>query len=323
MTGSTRTQGSTWEITEPVKLAFDEPLTPLTALTVRLVQGTVNVVGSDDPTARLEVSAVAGPPLTVTRRGSALSVGYGDVPWKRWLKLLGPGTRDHTATVTLTVPAHIRVDIGVVGAEAVVTGVDGGICVQSVSGDTTLVGVAGEVRAESVSGDLEVQALSGRLRYHSVSGDLTVIEGVPDARVRAESVSGDLLLDLAAPADGAARATDVKLTTVSGEVAIRLPGALDAKVDVNTAGGSVVNAFDALRVTHDWGENRISGRLGAGGGTLKAWTMSGSVALLSRPEDEESGPGPGPGPGPDDSAGPADPARPADSTGADSTGKVL
>lgn len=49
---------STWAIDEPRKLTFDEPVT---ALNVRIVNGTVNVVGTDEPTARLEVSDIEGP----------------------------------------------------------------------------------------------------------------------------------------------------------------------------------------------------------------------------------------------------------------------
>ena len=43
---------STWSVAEPQKLTFDDPVT---ALHVRIVNGTVNVVGTDEASARLEV----------------------------------------------------------------------------------------------------------------------------------------------------------------------------------------------------------------------------------------------------------------------------
>ncbi|MFD7893465.1 DUF4097 domain-containing protein [Streptomyces sp. NPDC059743] len=275
---------STWEVSGPTKLTFDDPVT---ALHVRIVNGTVNVVGSDDPVlneqggARLEISGVEGPPLTVTRSGSTLTVAYEDLPWKNFLKWLDRRGRRRSAVVSLAVPSGAAVEVGVVGAGAVVSGIRGRTEVRGVSGDTTLVGLSGEVRAETVSGSLEAQAVTGDLRFTSVSGDLTVVEGAGSS-VRAESVSGDMVVDL----DPGDRPTDIKLSSVSGEVAIRLPHPADAKVEANTASGKVSNAFEDLRVSGQWGAKRITGTLGAGTGTLRATTVSGSIALLRRPPME-------------------------------------
>jgi hypothetical protein len=158
--------------------------------------------------------------------------------------------------------------------------VGGQVDVRGVSGDTTLVGLAGPVRADTVSGTLEAQALTGDLRFNSISGDLTVVEA--GSSVKAESVSGSMIVDL----DPAARRTDVSLTSVSGEIAIRLPQPADAEVEAHTAGGTVSSAFEDLRVGGPWGAKRITGRLGAGNGSLKATTVSGSIALLRRPPEE-------------------------------------
>lgn len=86
---------STWSVSEPQKLSFEEPVAELS---VRVVNGAVNVVGAEpaDPggpdgtgpgTARLEVSQVAGPPLRVTLADGVLTVAYEDLPWtsfKNW-----------------------------------------------------------------------------------------------------------------------------------------------------------------------------------------------------------------------------------------------
>ncbi|MGW6459813.1 DUF4097 family beta strand repeat-containing protein [Streptomyces sp. NPDC055078] len=272
---------STWEVTEPRKLTFDAPVT---ALNVRVVNGTVNVVGTDEGRARLEVARIAGPPLIVTQQGSSLTVAYADLPWQGWLKWLDRKGWHRDIVVSLAVPSGASVEVGVVGAGAVISGIRGSTSVHSVSGDTTLVRLSGTVRAESVSGHLEAQSVSGELRHNSVSGDLTVIE-CSGGYVRAESVSGDMLIDLA-PLDGAPRPTDIKLTTVSGDLAVRVPHPLDAKVDANTTSGAVSNAFDDLRVSGQWGAKKIAGTLGSGAGTLRATTVSGSIALLRRPPDD-------------------------------------
>lgn len=281
---------SVWSVAEPRKLTFDEPVT---ALRVRVVNGTVNVVGTEESSARLEVSAVEGPPLTVTQKDGILTVAYDDLPWQGFLEWLDRKGRRRDVLVSLAVPAATRVEVGVVGATAVVSGLDGRTEVKGVSGDTTLVGLAGPVRATTVSGNVEAQALTGDLRLSSVSGDLTVIEGSCPS-VKAESVSGSIILDL----DHTGGPTDVGLTSVSGEIAIRLPHPADAEVRADTAGGTISNAFEDLHVSGPWGAHKVTGRLGAGNGRLRATTVSGSIALLRRPpsEDEPWGPvreGPG------------------------------
>ncbi|MGW1720869.1 DUF4097 family beta strand repeat-containing protein [Streptomyces sp. NPDC002156] len=269
---------SEWSVKEPGKLTFDEPVT---GLHVRIVNGTVNVVGTDEASARLEVSEIQGPPLVVTQEDGVLTVAYEDLPWKGFLKLLDRRAWQRNAVVSLAVPAGTHVEVGVVGAGAVVSGVDGPTVVKGVTGDTTLVGLSGPVRADTVSGSLEAQAVTGDLRFNSVSGDLTVVEGSGPS-VRAESVSGSMIVDL--DPEGP---TDVRLTNVSGEIAIRLPHPADAEVEANTASGTISNAFDGLRVHGQWGAHRVTGRLGAGTGKLRATTVSGSIALLRRPQRED------------------------------------
>lgn len=271
---------SEWSVSEPGKLSFDEPVRELH---VRIVNGTVNVVGTDEGSARLEVSELEGPPLVVRQEAGTLTVAYDDLPWKGFLKWLDRKGWRRSAVVSLAVPAATRVELGVVGAGAVVSGIRGPSTVKGVTGDTTLVGLSGPVRADTVSGNLEAQAVTGDLRFNSVSGDLTVVEG-SGSSVKADSVSGSMIVDL--DPDGP---TDIRLTSVSGEIAIRLPQPADADVEANTASGTISNAFDGLRVHGQWGAHKVTGRLGAGTGKLRATTVSGSIALLHRParEDEE------------------------------------
>ncbi|MFF9071118.1 DUF4097 family beta strand repeat-containing protein [Streptomyces sp. NPDC014735] len=270
---------STWAIAEPQKLTFDAPVT---SLDVRVVGGAVNVVGTDEPTARLEISEIEGPPLIVTHEDGALTVAYEGLPWNDFLKLFDRTSWNRRAVVSLAVPAGSAVAVGVVGAGAVVSGIDGRTEVRGVSGDTTLVGLSGPIRAETVSGNVEAQSVTGELRFHTVSGDLTVVEGAGTS-VRADSVNGNMVLDL----DPSGRPTDVRLTTVSGEIAIRLPHPADATVEANTASGTVSNGFEDLRVSGQWGAKKITGTLGAGTGKLRATTVSGSIALLRRPAPED------------------------------------
>jgi hypothetical protein len=283
---------SEWSVDEPCGLVFEEDVH---TLRVRVVGGAVNVVGTGAPPARLEVGAVTGPPLTVRLEDGTLTVAYDDLPWKGFLTLLDREGGQHSADVSLAVPAGVRVEVGVVGADAVVTGIGGRAEVRGITGGVTLVGLSGDVRADTVSGGVEAQGVTGDLRFSSVSGDLTVIDG-GGSSVRADSVSGDMVVDLAPARER--RRTDVRLNSVSGGIALRLPDPADAVVDAGTAGGAVSCAFEDLRVSGQWGARRITGTLGRGGGLLRATTVSGSIALLRRPEPdagEEAGDPRGPG----------------------------
>ncbi len=307
-----------WSVTEPVKLA---PADPVTRLRVRVVGGVVNVVGTEESTARLEISEIEGPPLIVTQEGSTLTVTYEDLHWKGILKWLDTKAHRRRAVVSVAVPAGAEVEVGAVSADTVVSGLRGRTEVRGVTGGTTLVGLSGPVRAETVSGALEAQSVTGALRVSSVTGDVTVIEGSGSA-VRAETVSGDLVLDLD-PAPAGAPPADIRLTSVSGEVAVRLPHPADARVEASTTSGAVSNAFEDLRVGGEWGTKSITGTLGAGSGTLKATTVSGSIALLRRPESAET-----PDAGPTSPGAPSTPSAPSTSPGpstpsSPTSGKVL
>ncbi|MBW5481599.1 DUF4097 family beta strand repeat-containing protein [Streptomyces bambusae] len=311
------TTQSMWSVEGPQKLTFDEPVADLR---VRIIGGTVNVVAAEDGPARLEVTEIDGPPLQIVQDGATLTVSYEDFPfngaqsfsswleskpWKQWSASGRRKAWERSAVVTLTVPAATRVQLATVSAVSFVSGIAGATDVTGVSGDTTLVGLTGPVKAHTVSGGVEAQGVTGEFAFHSVSGALTVVDGA-GTRVRADSVSGDMLLDLGAgpAADAgnaadtdtgndtdagprAARPVDIALTSVSGQVAIRLPHPADARVEANTASGGISNAFEDLRVSGQMGAKRITGTLGAGTGTLRATTVSGAIALLRRPRDPE------------------------------------
>ncbi|MFG2328963.1 DUF4097 domain-containing protein [Streptomyces sp. NPDC048604] len=273
-----------WSVAEPGELT---PAEPVRHLKIRIVNGAVNVVGTDEAAARVEIAELEGPPLIVTQEGSTLTITYADLQWKdlHWkglLNWLDPKGRRRRAVVSVAVPAGADVEVGTVAAEAVISGIRGRTDVRGVSGDTTLVGLSGPVRAESVSGGLEAQSVTGALRAHSVSGDVTLVEGA-GASVSAETVSGALVIDLD-PHRLDGPPADIRLSSVSGEVAIRLADP-DATVEASTSGGSVANAFEDLRVAGRWGSKSITGTLGSGRGSLKATTVSGSIALLRRPDE--------------------------------------
>ena len=125
-----------------------------------------------------------------------------------------------------------------VNASAIVSGISANTSVKSVSGDITLDGVTGTVDAKTVSGDIEAQGLTGEVGFNSVSGDLTLADGAVDARRQDRQRPGDRRRR--PDRDGSLR-----VGTVSGAVAIRLPADSSARVELRSTTGRVQSEFAA------------------------------------------------------------------------------
>src|SRR4030095_13843020 len=95
-----------WTLDHPDKLSFDE----VRRVLVKIVEGSVSVVGSDDrPT--LELSELSGEPLRVQLDGEALTIDY-ERPWRPWpLAWLTGGAQRRKAVLTLAVPRDCRVEL--------------------------------------------------------------------------------------------------------------------------------------------------------------------------------------------------------------------
>ena len=272
-----------WTVEAPTSLDFDD----VTGLRVRLIAGSVAVLATDGRPS-LEVARVSGDPLDVTYEDGVLTITHENLTWEGLLKWLRP--QRASATVTVTVPRTCPVQVGVVSATAVLSGISARATVKAVSGEITLDGVTGDVDAHTVSGTLQAQGTSGRLNFSTVSGDLALADGWLE-RVDVNSVSGDVTADLDLDPLGG-----MHVTTVSGEVTLRLPAESDAQVHLQSVSGGVRSEFAELRSASAPASRTVSGSLGAGSGHLSVTTMSGRVMLLRRAERRTAGQGARTGP---------------------------
>jgi len=179
------------------------------------------------------------------------------------------------------VPRKCPTQVGVVSATAVMSGISSRASVKSVSGGITLDGVTGDVDANTVSGALEAQGINGKLNFNTVSGDLTLADGWLE-RLDANGVSGDVTADIDLDPLGG-----MHVTTVSGEVTLRLPAEADAQVNMHSLSGDVRSEFPELKRTSAPASRSVSGSLGAGSGHVSVTTMSGRVILLRRAGREQ------------------------------------
>ena len=258
-----------WTIDSPRTIDFAD----VAALKVRVISGSVAILASQDAPS-LDVASLAGQPLLVTHEAGILTITYEDLQWDGLLSWLRP--HRHSADVTVTVPGGCPTQLGVVNASAIVSGISAKISAKSVSGDITLDGVIGSVDAKTVSGDLEARDIDGEIAFNSVSGDLTLAGGALSS-LAAKTVSGQVTADIDLRDGGG-----LKVSTVSGDVAVRVPATASARVDLRSASGRVRSGFDGMAPSAGPGPAVLSATIGSGSASVNVSSMTGDVTLLAR-----------------------------------------
>lgn len=262
---------ASWTVDGPRRLTIAEPVDQLV---VRLATGRVNVVGTEGP-ARIEINRTDKQPVIIEHRDGRLSVRHRKLgSWtlvSRWLTgRAGP-------EISIAIPASTPVDLRLADGAVVVSGLTEATNVDVTSGQVTLMGLSGRTTARLVSGPVEALGVSGDLTMETVSGELILADGSAE-RVRASTVSGAITCDL----DSSGR-SEIQLGATSGSVTVRVPEDSDLDVHLHTTAGQITTDFPQLRVGAGLIPVKDSrGVLGAGGGSLRASTMSGSIVLLAR-----------------------------------------
>lgn len=153
-----------------------------------------------------------------------------------------------------------------------VSGADGVIEITTSSGNIQLSGSKSDIATlENKSGDIVVTSLSGGLNCRSASGNVIVTDsGLQTMAI--EAVSGNVKVDLNAPVMG-----NFTIRTVHGNTEMAIPDGNDCRVALATLSGTVQSVVELQdRVDQD---QRISGSLGSGNGSLDISAVSGNVSL--------------------------------------------
>lgn len=243
-------------------------------LRIQLIGGRVDVVAHDGDGLRLEVAGVEGQPLDVVRHGDTLDVSHPQLGWESLLdKVRVSGRSRDAAQVSVAVPRGTAVELGTVSAEGLLAGTSADAEVRTVSGSLVLDGVSAPVRVRTVSGDVDVRGQDGPLTANAVSGSLT-LSGAGLHELSVKTVSGDVAADLQqVPAR-------VDLTSVSGDLTLRLPNGAGYDLQVRTVSGRVLTNGQRLQRQRG-GPARGRFTSGDGAVVVEARTVSGDVVLLS------------------------------------------
>jgi len=134
----------------------------------------------------------------------------------------------------------------------------------------------GRLSLSTASGDVSVRRVGGQIKASSASGTVRVAD--VSGTVNASSASGDVVVEMyRLEGDG-----DMRFSSASGDVHVRLPSSVDARVHMSTVTGSIETNFPIEVKTSQHGPgSRAEGQLGSGSRSLKLSSASGNISLKS------------------------------------------
>ena len=114
------------------------------SLKVGLINGQVDIIGHDEPGARIEVHSVRGRDLLVSIDGDTLEIDHPQLRWDNFIEVFGTFDGKASADVSIMVPREVALKFGVVNSSGLITGLTGDASVSSVNGDVIVDGLTGD-----------------------------------------------------------------------------------------------------------------------------------------------------------------------------------
>ena len=111
-------------------------------LKVGLVGGQIDVIGHDEPGARIEVHGVTIKDLRIEVTGDVVEIDHPQLRWDNFLEVFRNfGAGGPKAEISVAVPREIALTLGVVSASALVSGIRHDTRLNTVSGDIIVDGI--------------------------------------------------------------------------------------------------------------------------------------------------------------------------------------
>jgi hypothetical protein len=255
---------------------------PVTACRVDVPEGRIDVEGTDETGASLEIryldrregpgseDPVADGAVEVSHVESGLVVRVVDTGRRGPVDLVRAFRRPRLE-VRLRLPRASRLEVESVGAPVRIAGCRGDQVVSTVTGDVRSTEVHGRVTVRTVSGSIEVSGATVRADTSTTSGRVR-IDAVHVEEVQARSVSGRLEL-----AAGLSPDHEHRLESLSGAVDIET--STSATVVARTGSGRLVAGDDVQRTQWHGASALVCG---AGETIVHVRTVSGDIALRRR-----------------------------------------
>ncbi len=127
------------------------------------------------------------------------------------------------------------------------------------------------LEAGMIGGELTAMGVENEVVLRTIGGNVTIAT----TEIAEASTFGGNIVTMGSTDP----ARDLVFDTLSGNVTVTVPAAVNAAVDVTAFSGTVSSDFPLTRV----GRNHLQGTLGAGGSTLTLSSSSGNARLLRGP----------------------------------------
>jgi hypothetical protein len=248
------------------------------SLKVGLIGGQIDVIAHDEPGARIEVHGVTIKDLRIEVTGDTVEIDHPQLRWDNFLEVFRNfGSSGPKAEISVAVPRSVALNLGVVSASALVSGIRNDARLNTVSGDIIVDGLTGDLTVNAVSGDVQIRELVGALGANSVSGDVAATGSLRKATI--DTVSGSMLVD----SSGDLQA--VTLNTVSGRATVRLDEGYPANFVVRSVSGKaqldgvVRSGRGSGPLTNFSGS---SGELAGAFADIRINSVSGDITVLRR-----------------------------------------
>ena len=219
-------------------------------LRVRMRSGDVQLIGSDEPRATVQVIDDPDREVSVEHHVNAEGNSTIEVHQRKE----GWGFRRRDVRVTITMPPDTVADVTTGSGDVRTEGALAELTVQSGSGDLSIDAVTGSGHIKAASSDLRVREVEGRLSATTASGDIDV--GRVGAAFDARSASGDIRVGTTAGPASAMSASgdltigsahgDVSLRSVSGDIVIGVVAGARVWFDVSSTSGEATSELDPV-----------------------------------------------------------------------------
>lgn len=247
-------------------------------LKVGLVGGQVDIVAHDEPGVRIEVHGVSVKDLRIEATGDTVEIDHAQLRWDNFLEVFRNfGSGGPKAEISVAVPRGIDLNLGVVSASALISGLATDARISTVSGDVIVDGHGGDVSVNAVSGDVQIRGLEGALSANSVSGDVAATGSIRKASI--DTVSGAMLVDSAGSIDA------IGLNTVSGDATIRIDEGLPANFVLRSVSGRVTVDGIKRSTSTPTSYSDSVGELSGSFVDVRANSVSGAITVLRRTVD--------------------------------------
>ncbi len=266
------------------------PADPHGTIEISNTSGTIHCIGWDRPEIQItgELSGSAER-LDVQTQGTTVSIRV-----LQRMGIISHGDND----LEIKAPFGSSLRVSGVSADINVRGITGEQRLQSVSGDVETEAAAADLVLKSISGNLKLRGKNNPLRTtaSTVSGDISLVNvggeldldtvsGDVDidmntvSRARMKTISGDIGMVGRLSSD-----SRIDLSSVSGSLHMRWPGAEKANVEVESFSGDITSCFGNVDVQRPKYGPGSSWRYAVAGATsdIHIKSMSGDVNVCNR-----------------------------------------